>query len=202
MKQWFLALCVCLAAATQAKTDVVGTVTRAQMDAYQATGFVGAGLIGGEDVIRNARVFTREFGSIQIRFIDDTDLLISPNSSITIDEYVFSDSSKSRLAFSLTKGALRMISGRMNKPAQTVSTTVALIGIRGTRFWLNVDEPGILKIWTDEGTVVARPVQSDQEFVFQAPVYAECTPTTCAITDAPPTPEKFPDDLRSKAPGR
>ena len=95
---------------------------------------------------------------------------------------------------SLVAGALRVISGRMTKPSYRVSTTVAQIGVRGTLYWLDVDEPGVLKIWVDEGAVEARPVRSDEVFVFEAPVYAECTETTCALSDPPPKPVKFPDD--------
>ena len=204
MKRQATALALFCAALTPSAlwAETVGTVTRAQMDAYQATGFIGAGLFGGEDVVRDARIFTREFGSVQIRLIDNTDLLISPNSSIVIDDYVFAGGQSSRFAMSLTKGALRVISGRMPKPAQSVGTTIANIGVRGTTYWLDVQVPGILRIWVDDGAVVARPVDTTEDFVFEAPVDAECTTVTCYRTEAPPKPEKFPVDLRARGQGR
>ena len=95
---------------------------------------------------------------------------------------------------SLVSGALRVISGRMAKPSYRVSTAVASIGVRGTTYWLDVDEPGLTKIWVDEGAVEARPVRSGELFVFTAPVYAECNIDTCYETSPPPKPVKFPHD--------
>lgn len=188
-----------LAAASAQAAPEVGRVTKAQMDAYQAEGVLGYVIGPQAPIFQNARVFTKDFGSVQIKLKDDTDLLISPNSSLVIDSYIFDGTpSGSDFAMRLTKGALRVISGRMAKPAQSVGTAVAQIGVRGTTYWLDVDVPGVLRIWVDEGAIVARPLQSDQEFVFEAPAYAECTVTTCALTDPPPKPLKFPFDPRGR----
>ncbi|MEM7546546.1 MAG: FecR family protein [Pseudomonadota bacterium] len=179
---------ICAGAAERA-----GNVIASQQDAYQAQNIMGFKVERGDTIFQQAKVYTKAYGSLQIKLDDGSDLLISPNSEITIDEYVFQGTVGS-LSLSLGKGALRMISGRLQKPNYTVNTTIATIGIRGTRFWLDRDTPDLLKIWTDEGTVVARPLQSDREFVFVAPVYAECTITACQITAAPPPPQKFPTD--------
>ncbi|MEM8753428.1 MAG: FecR domain-containing protein [Pseudomonadota bacterium] len=192
-----VALSLFASAAAEAKT--IGYVLRSQPDSFQAEGAVGYVLRSDDDVYRDARIYTKSYGSVRIEFDDGTDLLISPNSSIVLDSYVYAgDGAPGSMALSLAKGALRVISGRMAKESYRVDTTIASIGVRGTRYWLDVDEPGILKIWTDEGTVVARPVATDEVFVFEAPVYAECTTTTCEITPAPPPPVKFPTDPRSR----
>lgn len=188
-----------LAAAPAHAADKVGMVARVQPDSYQAAGRVGYPLQMRDPIIRDARVYTKLFGTIQILLDDGSDLMISPNSSITIDDYVYAgDDAAGSLSLTLATGALRAISGRMAKGSYRVDTAVATIGVRGTRYWLDVDEPGVLKIWTDEGVVVARPLNGDRVYEFTAPVYAECTITACEETEAPPKPVKFPDDPRRK----
>ena len=174
--------------------ETVGLVTRAQAKSFQKSGAIGHSLTDAAPVYRDALIYTKRFGSAQIRLEDGTDLLISPNSSIVIDEFVYRGDDDGAFGMKLVTGALRVVSGRLAKPSYRVSTTVAQVGVRGTRYWLDVDEPGVLKIWVDEGAVEARPAQSDDVFVFTAPVYAECTVTTCGLADAPPKPVKFPDD--------
>ena len=151
----------------------------------------------GESVFRKARVYTRFYGSAKIRLRDQSELMITPNSSIIIDDFVFSGGGDN-LALRLTKGAVRMISGRIAKDRVLANTSIAAIGIRGTQFWLDVDTPDLLRIWVQDGSIVARPVGTDQEFVFDAPLYAECTTTTCYVAEPPELPEAFPRDPRQR----
>lgn len=186
-------------AAAPATAERIGLVQKAQPDSFQAPAATGHRIDVGDAILRDARVYTKTYGSVMILLADGTDVLISPNSSIVMDSFVYAgDGAAGAFAMTLAKGALRVISGRMRKESYSVETPVAQIGIRGTRYWLDVDEPGITKIWIDEGTVVARPRQTDEEFVFPAPAYAECTLTTCAPSEAPPQPEKFPTDPRRR----
>ena len=178
-----------------ADAATVGQAVRVQAKSFQQTDGPGFVLTESSAIYSGGLIYTKRFGTAQILLDDGTDLLISPNSSIRIDEFVYAgDGAGGAFGMSLVAGALRVISGRMTKPSYRVSTTVAQIGVRGTLYWLDVDEPGVLKIWVDEGAVEARPVRSDEVFVFEAPVYAECTETTCALSDPPPKPVKFPDD--------
>lgn len=175
--------------------DRAGRTTEVQQDAFQATGTVGTSLAVGDEVYRQARVYTKQYGTMEIRLEDGTDLTVAPNASLVIDEYVFSGTAGANtLALSLAKGAVRMVSGRMPKDAYSVKTEVATIGIRGTEFWLNADDPSLLQIWVLDGTVVARPAQSTTEFAFDAPAYATCSATSCSAGDAPPVPATFPNN--------
>lgn len=97
---------------------------------------------------------------------------------------------------SLGRGALRVISGRLAKDTTEFRTDVAVVGVRGTQFWLDVDTPGVTRIWADEGTVVARPVDGERDFILTEPVYAECDRTTCRKTWPRPKPIVFPRDPR------
>lgn len=172
-----------------------GRVKKMQPDAFQAITSIGQALSGGDEIIRNATVYTRQYGTIEILLDDDTDLMLGPNARVTIDDYVFAGTSGS-LAVTLAKGAIRVISGRMPKENVRLNSTIAFVGIRGTQLWLDRDTPDLLKIWTDEGVVTAQPLQSDEVFTFVAPIYAECTVLTCEIVPAPPPPVKYPLDPR------
>ncbi len=178
--------------------EQIGVVDEAQADAFQARRTIGHPISFGEAVHRNARIYTKSYGSAQILLRDGSDLMITPNSSIVLDDYVFSENGAQSMAVSLTKGALRMVSGRMQKDKVVANTRIAAVGIRGTQFWLDVDTPDLLRIWIQDGAVIARPVDTDQEFVFDAPVYVECTTTTCQVSEPPELPEAFPRDPRAK----
>ncbi len=184
--------------ASIALAEQIGVVDEAQADAFQARSSAGHPISFGESIYRNARIYTKSYGSAKILLKDGSDLMITPNSSIVLDEFVFSDGGAQSMAVSLTKGALRMVSGRIQKEAFVATTLVANIGIRGTQFWLDVDTPDLLRIWIQDGSVIARPVGTDQEFVFPAPAYAECTTTTCYEAEPPELPEAFPIDPRDK----
>lgn len=81
------------------------------------------------------RVNTDQIGEAQIRFRDDTRLVVGPNSSLVIDRYVFnSDNSTRTAAVKFSKGAFRFISGTSDHKAFSITTPTATIGIRGTGF--------------------------------------------------------------------
>lgn len=172
-----------------------GKAVQVQQDAFQAISSRGDPVSTGSEIIKNARVYTKQYGTMDIRLEDGTNLLVAPNASIVIDDYVFTgrDSGNS-FGISLTRGALKMVSGRMPKDAYGVTTPVATIGIRGTEFWLDAEDPDLLQIWVLDGSVVARPSQSSTEFVFDAPAYATCSATSCQAGEAPPVPDSYPND--------
>ena len=187
--------------ASAAFAEQIGVVDEAQADSFQARSTSGHPISFGESVYRNAQIYTKRYGSAKVLLKDGSDLMITPNSSIVLDDYVFSDAGAQSMAVSLTKGALRMVSGRMQKEAVVATTAIAHIGIRGTQFWLDVDTPDLLRIWIKDGSVIARQVGTEEEFVFPAPAYAECTTTTCYQAeppDLPDLPEAFPIDPRDK----
>jgi hypothetical protein len=72
-------------------------------------------------------------GLAQIRFIDDTKLVVGPNSRLTIDRFVFNaDNTASDVSINLAKGALRFISGNSPHDAYALRTPTMAIGVRGT----------------------------------------------------------------------
>jgi hypothetical protein len=75
----------------------------------------------------------------RIKFIDDSEITLRPNSQIKIDSFVFEEAApeKDSAVFSLVKGGLRAVTGALGKRSKEkvgVSTPTATIGIRGTTF--------------------------------------------------------------------
>lgn len=171
--------------------DRAGTTVRVQPEAYQRTGFFPGWLDVGDEIYREAKIYTEAYGSVEILFDDQTKLTVSPRSEIVIDDFVYSpESSSGRAVIRLGVGALRMISGRMKSESYEVRTQVATIGVRGTEFSLDTNTDEITKIWITDGTVIATTVGTNQTFEFDAPAYAECSASACSAQDAagaPPT---------------
>ncbi len=175
--------------------DRAGVAERVQNDAFQSTVGIGFPVAQHDEVFQNAKVYTKEYGSMEVLLDDGTSLTVAPNSSVTIDEYVYAGrQSTGSLSLSLAKGAVRFVSGRMTSDSYKVTTQVATIGVRGTTFWLNERPDGNLEVWTLDGTVTAAPVNSTQTFTFDAPAYALCSDASCEQGDVPPVPATYPLD--------
>jgi len=93
------------------------------------------------DTVREADVIvTGADGSVGITFADNSRMSIGPNSVLVIDRFVF-DSTTHGGAFetSLGKGTLNAVSGnltRQSPDAMKVKTPTAVLGVRGTEFFV------------------------------------------------------------------
>ncbi|HEX9904779.1 MAG TPA: FecR domain-containing protein [Propylenella sp.] len=80
----------------------------------------------GDEIVAGSK------GLAQIRFIDDTRLVIGPNSRLKIDTFVFNpDNTAQRVTINALKGTFRFISGRSPPSAYSIRTPTSTIGIRG-----------------------------------------------------------------------
>ena len=71
-------------------------------------------------------------GLAQIKFIDDTRIVIGPNSQLTIDTFVFNpDNTAKKVTLTAIKGTFRFISGNSPAGAYSIRTPTMTIGIRG-----------------------------------------------------------------------
>lgn len=88
----------------------------------------------GTDVVFREKITTTAAGQAQILFLDQSALMIGPNSEVTLDEFVYDpDSNKGSLVATLSQGAFRFIGGKLSKQGNaTLRTPVATIGIRGS----------------------------------------------------------------------
>lgn len=90
-------------------------------------------LARGDGVVSNEVVRTLSASSGEISFVDQTKLFVGPVSTVTLDQFVFDQSgAASRFTVGVSKGALRIISGRSEHGAYGVKTPFGSLGLRGT----------------------------------------------------------------------
>ena len=86
-----------------------------------------------DDIYRNEIVETYEESATELTFLDDTTLSLGPETTVVLDRFVYDpDASGGEFVLSVTKGALRFATGKLNKDAYEIHTPVSTIGIRGT----------------------------------------------------------------------
>ena len=137
-------------------------------------------------------------GNIGITFIDDTNVAISPQSSLVIDEFVYDPNSQSgsKLVMKIVLGTVRYASGniaRLNQQNVEIRTPTARIGIRGTAFSMTVDEIGkslIILLPNADGTVGEISVETAAGMVIMTQAFeattvgmAESNPSKPVILD-------------------
>jgi hypothetical protein len=85
---------------------------------------------------------TGKDGRIGATFYDNSRFATGPNSSVTINEFLFDDTTHDgKFVTQVDRGSLAIISGQIakkNKDAMRVRTPTALLGVRGTRFVVEV----------------------------------------------------------------
>lgn len=110
----------------------------------------GRDVSSGDEVFLGDRIVTGGESGLQILLLDETTFTVGPNSNLVIDEFVYNpESGEGSLAASITRGALRYVSGnvarenadrvRIDLPAgATLSTrgTSTLIFTDGTNTWV------------------------------------------------------------------
>ena len=81
-------------------------------------------------------------GSVGITFVDNTMMAAGPNSALALDRFSFNSTThEGRLDASVRSGTLSVISGKIAKQspeAMTVRTPAAILGARGTEFFVQV----------------------------------------------------------------
>jgi hypothetical protein len=126
-------------AATQPSGVAVAVVQSAQ-----ANGQSGSRPLHNEaPVYSGDQIVTGPVGEAQVRFTDNTKLVVGPNSRMVIDAFVFNDDrSARRFSINAVRGSFRFITGSSPKDAYTITTPTSTIGIRGTEFDINVSGSG------------------------------------------------------------
>jgi len=99
----------------------------------------------GMPIRQSDTVVTGADGSAGITFSDNSLLSAGPNSVLVVDRYQFDRTTHAgHFDASLKKGTLAVVSGKMVKQtpgAMRVRTPAAIMGVRGTDFVVQVDEP-------------------------------------------------------------
>jgi len=142
----FVAVAVLALAATGfARADDVGQVkltkgtVHVERDGKRLPAAVGMAIRQSDTLVTGAD------GSAGVTFSDNSLLSTGPNSVLVVERYTF-DTTTHAGAFdaSLKKGTLAVVSGKMVKQSpgsMRVRTPAAIMGVRGTEFVVQVDEP-------------------------------------------------------------
>lgn len=124
------ALCAAALAGPAQAADPIGKVVAA---VGSPTGS-GRALRAGGPIFENDKVVTGG-GNVQIVFIDDTKLVVGPNSTLVIDRFLMRGGNRAqKFSVDALRGTFRFISGKSAKNAYDIKTANATIGIRGTAF--------------------------------------------------------------------
>lgn len=85
---------------------------------------------------------TGKDGQISLTFIDDTRFAVGPNSRISVDRFDYNRKSQAgSFVTKVDRGSLAVVSGqiaRSKADAMKVRTPTSLLGVRGTRFIVEV----------------------------------------------------------------
>ena len=158
-----LAACLLLLAPAAVSADATGTAKGVDPDASAARSGDSQILVVGADIFIGDVVKTGPSGQVQIKFSDNTELVVGPRSSLTIEDYLLrEDGSAGRLAVNTLAGTFRFVTGNAPKDRYLITTPTGTIGVRGTAFdWAN--EPngtaamlyhGAIEVCTNGGTCV------------------------------------------------
>lgn len=133
--------------------DAVARIARVQGNAWSGQ----TPLSAGQTLASGERLTTGAASRLELSFSDGTKVTLGENSDLTIADFSFAASQGSaRLnarsgAFLVSTGAIARLPGR----PFVVTTPVASIGVRGTRFWAGtLDRP--LEVLLLDGAVTVR----------------------------------------------
>ena len=148
-------------------------------------------LKNGSDVEFKDNVRTGN-GDVGIKFVDDTNVAVSPHSSLIIDEFIYDPNSRSgsKLVMNIALGTVRYASGniaKLNRQNVDIRTPTARIGVRGTAFSMTVDEIGkslVILLPNADGTVGEISVESGAGVVIMNQAFQA---TTVGVAEGKPS---------------
>ncbi|MBU6234572.1 MAG: FecR domain-containing protein [Alphaproteobacteria bacterium] len=135
-----MAIFLVAAPVARADEDVIGTVLEVEGTANVIANGVKSPITVNMPVHTGDLLTTGSESRLYIMLLDSTELTLSENGNLSVDDYVYDEANNSdnHAAYSIIKGAFLYVSGLVAKkenPEVTVKTGVGSIGIRGTRFW-------------------------------------------------------------------
>jgi hypothetical protein len=91
-------------------------------------------IVLGANIVQNETIETNAVGLVQILLADGTTFTVGPNSSLSIDRFVYDPAANTaQVTASVTRGVFRFIGGRTSKTEDgvNINTPVGTVGIRG-----------------------------------------------------------------------
>ena len=133
-----VAVLVGLVASEAMAQEAIGAVSRVQGEATGTLGNAICSLGQNASIFRNEILSTGEAARLEVTFADNTKVTLGENAKLTLGTYLFNPAAGRRTIRFAIVGALRFLSGRVSKLVASrvsVTTPVAVVGIRGTDFF-------------------------------------------------------------------
>lgn len=164
-----LLLCL-LPMVSQAANTAAGLVLLVSGSASaQLSGEAGRALNRRSEVFVGDRITTGNESQLQLRMKDGAMIALGANAEFIVKAY--SDDAagdkKDEAVLSLVKGGLRTITGQIDKPAYTMQTPTATLGIRGTVFDVYVRPDGSTIVILRDGQVMVTGNAGGQQLLTQ-----------------------------------
>jgi len=156
MKQLIKTVFILLALSLTLIAKDVATVTALNGEAFIQRGNTKVTVILGIKLQEKDIIITSEKAKVQVIFSDETIITIGKNSNFSISEFLYEEDTEPVAKFSMLKGAMRTITGKIGKIAPekfTVKAKTATIGIRGTNFTVNMTEDGTTNVYCTFGAI-------------------------------------------------
>lgn len=201
---WALLIAAVWLAAAPASAQRVGAIDWVKVWAYERppNGSKWGDLFLHDSVFQNQGIRTDRGAATHVRFIDGTELRVGSASEVVVDEYVFEASTAAgKFTSEISKGILRMVSGRLAKPGFKITTPVAYIGIRGTDFIVQVAADGSTTAYVLAGAITITPRAGGGEIVVNAGEAARVAPGATSVETGVPPPAAD-ESLDDEAPNR
>jgi hypothetical protein len=145
-----------LAGGQAAAQQAIGAVSRVQGRASGTHNGATEALDLKSSIFLNEVVSTGEAARLEVTFTDGTQVTLGEKAKLTLDTFVFNPAGGiGTIKFGVV-GAFRFLSGQASKLASSdvsVTTPVAIIGIRGTEFWGGPIDNQALGVFLIEGAV-------------------------------------------------
>lgn len=113
----------------------------------------------GDQVFPNDQIITEKKSIAEIKFVDDSNFILGPDSEFKIDKFSYNQPDKENsFSTKLVKGTFRFVTGliaRYKPDTMKVSTAVATIGIRGTEVAVEAD--------ATSATIVLEPPEDENK---------------------------------------
>jgi hypothetical protein len=138
MTKRILAALICLGLSTPLIAgDVTGLVVASRGTVIATMNGDSRELQQGNEVFVEDEILTGPKSFAVMQLLDGAKITIKPNSEIVIEDYIYNGNADDSATISLVSGGLRVITGAMakNNPENyKIKTPVALMGVRGTEF--------------------------------------------------------------------
>lgn len=165
-----LSLCFSLFAAAPAALadEDVGSVIAARKTAWAERNEKQNLLASKSPVYTGDTLTTNPSGRLQVLFRDDSVLMMAPDTSAKVTEYLYGTDKEPSFSLNLTRGLTRMISGGIveAKPgAMRVETAEVSVGIHGTEYAV-LKKNGVTEVskLSDKGDIVILNKQDGKEY--------------------------------------